>query len=77
MSKKLPYLRVRPRKVIQASPCVTEMVTMLNCWSLHAPDDPRCAQTAKALAHCMQNLPKKKKTTSSINYHLARLGKLL
>ncbi|RKP04398.1 mitochondrial ribosomal protein subunit Mrp10 [Thamnocephalis sphaerospora] len=84
MTKKLQFLRVRPRKVIQGSPCVAEMATMLNCWSLNAPDDPKCAQTAKALAACMQSLasslaraPKKTKNASSVNYHLARLGKLL
>ncbi|KAI9595843.1 hypothetical protein BDF19DRAFT_440256 [Syncephalis fuscata] len=77
MTQKLKYLRVRPRKMIQGSPCVAEMVAMLNCWGVSAPDDPKCAHTAKALAICMENLPKTSKKTSSINYHLARLGKLL
>ncbi|KAI8048794.1 hypothetical protein BDF22DRAFT_746520 [Syncephalis plumigaleata] len=77
MTQSLKYLRVRPRKIIQGSPCVTEMVAMLNCWGISAADDPKCAQTAKALATCMQNLPKKSKKTTTINYHLARLGKLL
>lgn len=56
MTQPLKYLRVRPRKIIQGSPCVTEMVAMLNCWGISTPDDPKCAQAAKALTACMENL---------------------
>ncbi|KAL1915450.1 mitochondrial 37S ribosomal protein mS37 [Calcarisporiella thermophila] len=74
---KLRHLKVRPRKLQAAAPCLPEMSAMLDCWSKTGVDAPMCAHTAKALANCMQNLPKRSKQANSINYHLARLGKLL
>jgi hypothetical protein len=50
---KLKQLKVRPKKLLEASPCIVEMGAMLECWSRSGVDDPRCAQTAKALATCM------------------------
>jgi hypothetical protein len=50
---KLKALKVRPKKLLEASPCIGEMGAMLECWSRAGVDDPRCAQTAKALATCM------------------------
>lgn len=50
---KLKQLKVRPKKLLEASPCIVEMGAMLECWSRAGVDDPRCAQTAKALATCM------------------------
>lgn len=50
---KLKALKVRPKKLLEASPCIGEMGAMLECWSRSGVDDPRCAQTAKALANCM------------------------
>ncbi|KAH8550715.1 hypothetical protein BGW37DRAFT_427386 [Umbelopsis sp. PMI_123] len=74
---KLKALKVRPKKLLEASPCIGEMGAMLECWSRAGVDDPRCAQTAKALANCMSKPVKKSKSTNTINYHLARLGKQL
>jgi hypothetical protein len=50
---KLKALKVRPKKLLEASPCIGEMGAMLECWSRSGVDDPRCAQTAKALATFM------------------------
>ncbi|KAK9768505.1 hypothetical protein K7432_000783 [Basidiobolus ranarum] len=74
---KLKYLKVKPRKVIAESPCVAEVTMLLNCWSSFTPDNPKCAESAKAVMMCMKNSPNKPKKPNTINYHLARLGKLL
>ncbi|CAO3663555.1 unnamed protein product [Umbelopsis ramanniana] len=71
MLMKLKALKVRPKKLLEASPCIGEMGAMLECWSRAGVDDPQCAQTAKALATCMSKPVKKSKATNTINYHLA------
>lgn len=53
---RLKYLRTKPRKVIEASPCIVEMGAMIQCWTASGVDDAKCAQTAKMLADCMKNL---------------------
>ncbi|KAF9321333.1 hypothetical protein BGZ81_011634 [Podila clonocystis] len=74
---RLKYLRTKPRKVIEASPCIVEMGAMIQCWTASGVDDAKCAQTAKMLADCMKNLPTKTKHVNTTNYHLARLQKQL
>jgi hypothetical protein len=73
----LAKLKVRPRKLKQAAPCVAEMITMLNCWSMHATDHAKCAEVAQSLTRCMKSLPTPTKHVNAVNYHLSRLGKLL
>lgn len=53
---RLKYLRTKPRKVIEASPCIVEMGAMIQCWTASGVDDAKCAQTAKMLADCMKSL---------------------
>ncbi|KAK3819777.1 MAG: hypothetical protein J3Q66DRAFT_335494 [Benniella sp.] len=74
---KLKYLRAKPRKLVEAGPCIAEMGAMIQCWTASGIDDPKCAQTAKMLTDCMKNLPTKTKKVNTINYHLARLQKQL
>ncbi|KAF9291750.1 hypothetical protein BGZ68_002469 [Mortierella alpina] len=74
---RLKYLRTKPRKVIEASPCIAEMGAMIQCWTASGVDDAKCMQTAKMLADCMKNLPTKVKQVNTVNYHLARLQKQL
>ena len=52
--RQLKYLRTKPRKVIEASPCIVEMGAMIQCWTASGVDDAKCAQTAKMLADCMK-----------------------
>ncbi|KAF9142194.1 hypothetical protein EC957_005846 [Mortierella hygrophila] len=74
---RLKYLRTKPRKVVEASPCIVEMGAMIQCWTASGVDDAKCMQTAKMLADCMKNLPTKVKNVNTVNYHLARLQKQL
>ncbi|KAF9435375.1 hypothetical protein BGZ76_006415 [Entomortierella beljakovae] len=53
---RLKYLRTKPRKVVEASPCIAEMGAMIQCWTASGVDDAKCMQTAKMLADCMKNL---------------------
>ncbi|KAG9062602.1 hypothetical protein KI688_004904 [Linnemannia hyalina] len=53
---RLKYLRTKPRKVVEASPCIVEMGAMIQCWTASGVDDAKCMQTAKMLADCMKNL---------------------
>lgn len=53
---KLKYLRTKPRKLAEVSPCIPEMGAMIQCWTASGVDDPQCAQTAKMLTDCMKNL---------------------
>src|ERR1700731_17368 len=64
---KLKTLKVRPKKLLEASPCIGEMGAMLECWSRAGVDDPRCAQTAKALANCMSKPVSKPTAQDSTN----------
>ncbi|KDQ18512.1 hypothetical protein BOTBODRAFT_154422 [Botryobasidium botryosum FD-172 SS1] len=77
---KISKLKVKPRKVAYATPCATELATMLGCWASagnvgNSAVSP-CADTAKALHDCMRTSAKRgKPPKSTLNYHLARLGK--
>lgn len=53
---KLKYLRTKPRKLVEVSPCIAEMGAMIQCWTASGVDDPKCAQTAKMLTDCMKSL---------------------
>lgn len=50
---KLKQLKVRPRKIMEASPCLVEMGALFECWASAGIDDKRCAQMAKNLTLCM------------------------
>ena len=87
----LKRLKVRPRKDQNAGPCAAEMAAMLGCWASQG-DDPnaaQCSKFAESLKVCMSTSvsllytiwlilkAKYVKPDNTINYHLARLGKLL
>ncbi|EEB06715.1 ribosomal protein subunit Mrp10 [Schizosaccharomyces japonicus yFS275] len=76
----LSRLRVRPKKTKSSIPCAEQMAAMLGCWQTNGgvPDAPQCAQLAINLQACMQKQSAKQRPPKdTINYHLARLGKLL
>ncbi|CCG82694.1 Uncharacterized protein C24C9.13c [Taphrina deformans PYCC 5710] len=75
----LQKLKVRPRKEKNAGPCAAEMAAMLGCWASHGdnPDAAQCASFANNLKTCMNDSTRFVKKDNTINYHLARLGKLL
>ncbi|KAG8954063.1 hypothetical protein FRC04_001047 [Tulasnella sp. 424] len=75
---KLIKLKVKPRKADVINPCVPELTAMLGCWAVShdLKNTGECAQAAKNLAECMKTSSGSRKVASStINYHLARLGK--
>ncbi|KAI9269394.1 hypothetical protein BY458DRAFT_556043 [Sporodiniella umbellata] len=74
---KLKQLKVRPKKALEASPCIAEMGILFECWVTAGLDDSRCAASAKALTNCMQKPANRAKHSNTINYHLARLSKQL
>ncbi|KAI8322527.1 hypothetical protein GQ54DRAFT_145790 [Martensiomyces pterosporus] len=71
----VPKLRVKPKKAKAVSPCAVEMSSLITCWASLSIDDKRCAETAKTLMLCMQKGKAPAKKRSTVNYHLARLGK--
>ncbi|KAG2196711.1 uncharacterized protein EV154DRAFT_514925 [Mucor mucedo] len=74
---KLKQLKVRPKKILEASPCIAEMGALFECWATAGVDDKRCTAIAKSLTLCMGKPVQKAKNTNTINYHLARLSKQL
>ncbi|KAG4301690.1 hypothetical protein PCANB_001865 [Pneumocystis canis] len=76
---RLKKLKVKPKKNRLISPCATEMSAMLGCWATHGnkPDNVLCEAFAEALKKCMKEKAQKTKPVNTINYHLARLKKLL
>ncbi|KAG8933944.1 hypothetical protein FRC03_012146 [Tulasnella sp. 419] len=73
-------LKVRPRKLGSINPCVIELTSMLQCWAVahDLKNSGPCAESAQKLANCMRaSSGSKKLPKSTINYHLARLGKHL
>jgi len=50
---KLKQLKVRPKKILEASPCIAEMGALFECWATAGVDDKRCAAIAKSLTGCM------------------------
>ncbi|CAG8462004.1 4857_t:CDS:2 [Funneliformis mosseae] len=68
---------VRSRKLDNKSPCTPEIAALLTCWATSSTDSPSCIQTVQALTECMRKVPKKSQHATTINYHLARLGKFL
>ncbi|KAJ1952402.1 hypothetical protein DL89DRAFT_268832 [Linderina pennispora] len=71
----VPKLRVKPKKIKGISPCAVEMSSLVTCWASTSIDDARCAEVAKNLISCMQKAKAPGKARSSVNFHLARLGK--
>ncbi|ORY90980.1 hypothetical protein BCR43DRAFT_532740 [Syncephalastrum racemosum] len=74
---KLKQLKVRPKKLMQSSPCLVEMGALFECWATAGIDDRKCTATAKTLQECMAQPARKHKQQNTINYHLARLSKHL
>lgn len=77
LKMKLKQLKVRPKKILEASPCIAEMGALFECWATAGVDDKRCAAIAKSLTLCMGKPVQRTKNTNTINYHLARLSKQL
>lgn len=50
---KLKQLKVRPKKILEASPCIAEMGALFECWATAGVDDKRCTAIAKSLTLCM------------------------
>ncbi|CAB11270.1 37S ribosomal protein mrp10, mitochondrial [Schizosaccharomyces pombe] len=75
----LSRLRVRPKREKNTIPCGQEMAALLGCWQNHGgqTDTAQCANLVAALENCMKTTHRKTKSENTINYHLARLGKLL
>ncbi|EPY53341.1 ribosomal protein subunit Mrp10 [Schizosaccharomyces cryophilus OY26] len=75
----LSRLRVRPKKERQAIPCSQEMAALLGCWQNNSgnTNSSQCLKVAASLENCMKSQHGKQKSENTINYHLARLGKLL
>ncbi|KAJ3217919.1 hypothetical protein HDU67_007070 [Dinochytrium kinnereticum] len=46
-------IKLRPPKILRATPCAAEMSTLFNCWRSLDVDAPGCASSAKALVMCM------------------------
>ncbi|CDH57189.1 hypothetical protein RO3G_11469 [Lichtheimia corymbifera JMRC:FSU:9682] len=74
---KLKQLKVRPRKLLESSPCVVEMGALFECWATDGIDAKKCTAAAQSLQECMSKPVKKTKAKNTINYHLARLSKQL
>ncbi|KAI8876059.1 hypothetical protein K501DRAFT_232642 [Backusella circina FSU 941] len=74
---KLKQLKVRPKKILEASPCIAEMGALFECWATAGVDDKRCTAISKSLTLCMGKPVSRAKHTNTINYHLARLSKQL
>ncbi|KAJ1736057.1 hypothetical protein LPJ61_000200 [Coemansia biformis] len=68
-------LKVRVKKAKPVAACALEMSTVATCWASFSTDDGRCAEAAKALTACMQTARPPVAKRSTINYHLARLGR--
>ncbi|KIJ44157.1 hypothetical protein M422DRAFT_208457 [Sphaerobolus stellatus SS14] len=78
----IPKLKVKPAKLTTPTPCSTELIAMLGCWSATGDalsvEPTKCADVAKALHDCMKTAPRHhRQHRPSINYHLARLNKLI
>ena len=50
---KLKQLKVRPKKILESSPCVVEMGALFECWATSGIDDKHCQAVAKSLQECM------------------------
>ncbi|KAF8803544.1 hypothetical protein BYT27DRAFT_7109386 [Phlegmacium glaucopus] len=78
MTIHIKNLKVRQRRAAQTVMCAPQLTAMLGCWAAtkdyHSVRD--CQRHAQDLYQCMRTTPMPKKThQSTINYHLARLGK--
>ncbi|OBZ84679.1 37S ribosomal protein mrp10, mitochondrial [Choanephora cucurbitarum] len=74
---KLKQLKVRPKKIMEASPCLAEMGALFECWATAGVDDKRCTALAQSLTTCMGKPVQRTKHANTINYHLARLSRQL
>ncbi|ODQ52679.1 mitochondrial ribosomal protein subunit Mrp10 [Saitoella complicata NRRL Y-17804] len=75
---RLPKLKVKPARPEIRKPCAVEMASLLSCWaSSGGPDAEMCVKVADTLKLCMTKPKQQVQTTTTINYHLARLSKYL
>jgi len=73
-------LKVRKQKARFQPLCAAEMSSMLACWATQGDLQSigKCAEKANQLHECMRTTAmNKKKPAATINYHLARLQKVL
>lgn len=57
MAKKVPmrlkYLRVNPKTLTKsASPCASELTSLLTCWRLKGVDASSCSELVNSLSNC-------------------------
>ncbi|KAG1800828.1 uncharacterized protein HD556DRAFT_1286426 [Suillus plorans] len=78
MTVHIAKVKVRPRKNLPPNVCAVELSNMLGCWAATGDmlSSNHCQAAAETLFQCMRTAPVRgKQPRSSINYHLARLGR--
>ncbi|KAJ3101400.1 hypothetical protein HDU97_001387 [Phlyctochytrium planicorne] len=69
-------VKLRPPKIMRATPCAAEMSTLFNCWRALEVDSPSCASSAQALIACMAKARPAASQSQSIDHVNRQLAKL-
>ncbi|KAI8850850.1 hypothetical protein BC829DRAFT_388455 [Chytridium lagenaria] len=69
-------IKLRPPKMLRATPCAAEMSTLFNCWRALDVDAPGCMNTAKSLIACMGKARVASGQSQSIDSMNKQLAKL-
>ncbi|CAL1400487.1 unnamed protein product [Linum trigynum] len=76
MGRKAGQLYINPKKFgSMAKPCMTNMISLLNCLSMNQMKDSNCVKEKELLSACLDAQNSKNNSWGSINYHLQRLSK--
>lgn len=69
-------VRIKPRKIMAATPCAAETNQLFNCWRSSAVGSVGCAESAMLLVACMKAKGKMAKSKSNpsgdVNYWLKK-----
>lgn len=78
MGRKAGVMRVNPKTLTRKTlPCFQEMLIFLSCIQKFNYDDDKCAAEKRALNMCMELQAKQPKQSSTINYHLQRISRMM
>ncbi|CAN0854076.1 hypothetical protein LINGRAHAP2_LOCUS5820 [Linum grandiflorum] len=77
MGRKAGQLYINPKKFGgMAKPCMTNMVSLLNCLAANQVQSEKCVKEKELLSTCLDaQVNSKNNSWGSINYHLQRLSK--
>ncbi|DAA74886.1 hypothetical protein H112_03456 [Trichophyton rubrum D6] len=73
----LPRLKIKSPMKYDQNPCLAAMTAVLNCWGATGYSVQGCLALEQQLRLCTDSHPTKVKRKNTVNYHLARMFRMI